>query len=261
MKSSPMLQRHKVWVCLRSSFPRAVGSNEAVFSQQKCTFNKPPGDQIYRSKQVIPNFYIKSPVYISVYEVFGARSKLYCQNLCLLGKLFIDHKTLLYDVEHFMFYILTIDDFNGMICGGMGGNLWATNLPPSHLSGSHFVGYFSKEKFSSKRYNVSCIVTLPQFQRCGFGRFLIDFSYLLSKRENITGTPEKPLSDLGKLSYLSYWRFKIYQFMERKLTEVDGDQSALSLSIENISLGTGINVNDIASTLQWCNIFKRDSEE
>jgi hypothetical protein len=34
--------------------------------------------------------------------------QVYCQNLCLLSKLFLDHKTLFFhDVDPFMFYILT----------------------------------------------------------------------------------------------------------------------------------------------------------
>jgi len=74
---------------------------------------RPPGDEIYRAKQKIPNFHYKTPVQISVFEVDGANQKLYCQNLCLLGKLFIDHKTLLYDVEHFLFYVLTVNDYDG----------------------------------------------------------------------------------------------------------------------------------------------------
>jgi len=43
-------------------------------------------------------------------------------------------------------------------------------------TGTHFVGYFSKEKSSPKSYNLSCIMTLPIHQRKGFGQFLIDFS-------------------------------------------------------------------------------------
>jgi hypothetical protein len=44
---------------------------------------------------------------LSVFEVDGHTNKIYCQNLCLLVKLFLDHKTLYYDVEHFLFYVLT----------------------------------------------------------------------------------------------------------------------------------------------------------
>lgn len=47
--------------------------------------------------------------------------------------------------------------------------------------GSHIVGYFSKEKHSTEEYNLACILTLPSYQRKGYGRFLIAFSYALSK--------------------------------------------------------------------------------
>lgn len=52
----------------------------------------------------------------------GKRYKQYCQNLCLLAKFFLDHKTLYYDVEPFLFYVMTIGDSDGC----------------------HTVGYFSK---------------------------------------------------------------------------------------------------------------------
>jgi histone acetyltransferase MYST1 len=36
---------------------------------------------------------------VTVYEVDGAHSRLYCQNLCLLSKIFLDGKTLVWEVR------------------------------------------------------------------------------------------------------------------------------------------------------------------
>ncbi len=46
---------------------------------------------------------------LTVYEIDGAVDKRYCQCLCLMAKLFLDHKTLYYDISSFMFYVLTED--------------------------------------------------------------------------------------------------------------------------------------------------------
>jgi hypothetical protein len=63
----------------------------------------------------------------------------------------------------------------------------------------HIVGYFSKEKCSVEGYNLACILTLPPHQRKGYGRFLLGPCNGLSKKEARVGTPEHPLSDLGKV--------------------------------------------------------------
>jgi hypothetical protein len=47
---------------------------------RKCELRHPPGDEIYRSGNV------------AFFEVDGKKEKIYCQNLCYLAKLFLDHK-------------------------------------------------------------------------------------------------------------------------------------------------------------------------
>ncbi len=187
----------------------------------KCCWRHPPGNEIYRKD----NF--------SFFEIDGRKNKAYAQNLCLLAKLFLDHKTLYYDTDPFLFYIMCeIDEY-----------------------GFHIVGYFSKEKESSEDYNVACILTLPPYQRKGFGKLLIEFSYELSKFEGKTGTPEKPLSDLGLLSYRSYWTHAILSvLLESQKASGDLD-SPPQITINEICERTSIKKEDVISTLQKLNLI------
>ncbi|XP_018804957.1 PREDICTED: histone acetyltransferase KAT7 [Bactrocera latifrons] len=179
---------------------------------EKCVWRHPPGDEIYRKGK------------LQVWQVDGKRHKQYCQHLCLLAKFFLDHKTLYYDVEPFLFYIMTLAD----------------------VDGCHTVGYFSKEKNSF--YNVSCILTLPPYQRKGYGRLLIDFSYLLTRVEGKIGSPEKPLSDLGLISYRSYWKDVLLDYLCTR--------TGNTLSIKDVSQETAIYSYDIVSTLQALGMMK-----
>lgn len=181
----------------------------------KCPAKHPPGDEIYRDSS------------ISVFEVDGRKNPVYCQNLCLLAKLFLGSKTLYYDVEPFLFYVMTeYDEY-----------------------GCHFVGYFSKEKRPSSLNNVSCILTLPIHQRKGYGNLLISFSYLLTLVEGKTGSPEKPLSDMGLVSYRNYWRLVLsYELVDKKTP----------ISIVELSQRTGMTADDIVAALEGLRALVRD---
>ncbi|XP_037500605.1 histone acetyltransferase KAT5 isoform X2 [Rhipicephalus sanguineus] len=185
----------------------------------KCTLKHPPGNEIYRKGNY------------SFFEIDGRKNKMYAQNLCLLAKCFLDHKTLYYDTDPFLFYVMTEVDSRGY----------------------HLVGYFSKEKESTEDYNVACILTLPPFQRKGFGKLLIEFSYELSKFEGKTGSPEKPLSDLGLLSYRSYWSETILEIMINMAPNEAGEKP--QITIHEMSELTSIKKEDVISTLQYLNLI------
>jgi len=182
--------------------------------------------------------------------------------------------------------------------------------------GAHVVGYFSKEKASEEGYNLACILALPAYQRKGYGKFLISFSYELSKLEgkvrcwagwgrcwvggwvggwlgvgwmggwvlvgwaglraltdrpvphppqlhhkltavahtpptppptHQVGTPERPLSDLGLVSYRGYWTRQLLPLLMAR----DG-----SMSIKELSEATRIRPDDIMTTLNHLNLIQ-----
>lgn len=195
-----------------------------VFQKQQSALKPgpPPGKQVYMDAE-------KG---LCVFCVEGSQERLFCQNLCLLGKLFIEHKTLHYDPSPFYFYLV------------------AEQYEQDQVTRYRPVGYFSKEKSSPDNYNLACILTLPPYQRKGYGKFIISLSYELSRREGKTGSPEKPLSDLGKLSYRSFWSCRLLMVLN-EACEKHERPDAMELSQR-----TGILLEDAISTLQYLGLIK-----
>ncbi|KAL5535258.1 hypothetical protein ACEPAF_3352 [Sanghuangporus sanghuang] len=176
-------EKPMLWVCDKCFKYMQDGSLYELHSRF-CDKMRPPGRIVYQRGAHV------------IYEIDGAKDKLYCQNLSLFGKLFIDIKTLFYDCENFMFYVLTEGDRHQ----------------------DHVIGFFSKEKVSYDDYNLACIITFPPYQRKRYGMLMIEFSYELSRRAGKLGTPERPLSELGLRTYLTYWTGALVQFFRRVLS-------------------------------------------
>ncbi|KAL5241626.1 hypothetical protein ACI65C_009036 [Semiaphis heraclei] len=180
---------------------------------RNCNWTSPPGTQIYRNGS------------LTVYEVDGNVDKIYCDTLCRIGKLFLNEETLVYDVEQFRFYIMTRND----------------------RFGNHLVGYFSKKKQRQDNFNLNCIIVMPQYQRHGHGRLLIELSYLLSKIEKRPGTPKTPFTVLGQKLYDSYWQSVILEYLDKNI--YNGDD----IYITDVTRITGLMGQDIVDTLNSLN--------
>ncbi|KAI0042216.1 acyl-CoA N-acyltransferase [Auriscalpium vulgare] len=175
-----------LWVCDRC-FKYMLDGTSWEAHTKRCTRKHPPGRKVYQRGAH------------TIWEVDGAKEKLYCQNLSLFGKLFIDIKTLFFDCDNFLFYIFT-------------------DAEPQR---DHVLGFFSKVSYDD--YNLACIIVLPPYQRQGYGMLMIEFSYEISRRSGRVGTPERPLSDLGLRSYLAYWVSTLIRFFRRLLTVLPPD--------------------------------------
>lgn len=227
-------------------------TTERVYKRHvaRCTCRAPPGDLIYRDDE------------ICFFEVNGSEHTNYCRNICLVARLFLQHKTLMADVDVFLFYVMFAKT-NSKRAPPAQKTLAEQEQAAQHepeikrvrdqqrqSSGDddsyHFVGFFSKEK--QQENSLSCIVALPCFQKKGYGNMMIDFSYMLSSRECRLGGPEMPLSDLGLMSYLSYWKRRIYEVLARNTTS--------EISLLEISKQTMISYRNLIMAMNKYGLLK-----
>ena len=221
-------------------------------TQKACPLHNspPPGVNVYTN-----NGY-------SLYEIDGSEHKLYAQNLSLFAKLFLDTKSVFYDVTTFLYYLLVAHKPVPSIPN--------TNLSSSEATGvwssGQVVGFFSKEKMSWDNNNLACILVFPPWQKQGLGQILMGASYEMSRREGRLGGPEKralyllhsshrsqidaytyrpttALSDLGRLAYTHYWSATLARTLL-------AHPSKKTLSVVDLRDFTYIVPEDIIATLQ-----------
>ena len=169
----------------------------------------------------------------AVYKVDGEKEKLYCQNLSLFGKLFLEQKSVFFDTTGFWYNVLTYTPpahatpvkkgrppLNKSNCGS----------PINIGLSTQVMGFFSKEKLSWDQNNLACILIFPPFQHRQLGKLLMAVSYKLSGwewmgEENCAiGGPEKPLSVMGRRSYLRFWSERIARYLMGQSGDSDGNR-------------------------------------
>ncbi|KAI1111181.1 acyl-CoA N-acyltransferase [Nemania sp. NC0429] len=176
----------------------------------------------------------------SVWEVDGEKDKLFCQNLSLFAKLFLDNKSVFFDVSGFNYFLLVYtppplpethtgpsvsiqtgpapeplaesDSSAAPISSSPQVSAAAATPSPSRPR-PQIVGFFSKEKLSWDNNNLACILVFPPWQRKGLGALLMGVSYEISRREGILGGPEKPISELGRKGYRRFWAGEITRWL------------------------------------------------
>ncbi|KAK1673959.1 acyl-CoA N-acyltransferase [Colletotrichum godetiae] len=193
----------------------------------------------------------------SVWEVDGEQDVLFCQNLSLFAKLFLDNKSVFFDVRGFNYFLLVYTPPAPK----------PTPNPVSHQDPSqsqppppssppprpHIVGFFSKEKMSWDNNNLACILVFPPWQKKGLGALLMGVSYEISRREGVLGGPEKPISELGRKGYKRFWGGEVARWVLGCPSNGRGGNDAdpaLLVDLEDCSRSTWIALEDCLATLK-----------
>lgn len=151
-----------LYVC-EYCFKYTTNQDLMISHRVSCTYNKKLptiGRLVYRDDE--------TPYLIR--QIKGYTDELYCQNLCLFSKLFLDDKSVYYNTSQFDFYVVYGVDFLEILT-------YNSNLPNFKP-----MGFFSKELVSwDGDNNLACICVFPPYQRRHLGSLLIEFLYELAR--------------------------------------------------------------------------------
>jgi hypothetical protein len=104
--------------------------------------------------------------------------------------------------------------------------------------------------------NLACILVFPPWQRKGLGSILMGVSYEISRREEILGGPEKPISDLGKKGYKKFWGAEIARWiLETKPT--NNKKATGMVTVDQISKETWIHPDDCLTVMREMGIVEK----
>ncbi|AEO59991.1 histone acetyltransferase SAS2-like protein, partial [Thermothelomyces thermophilus ATCC 42464] len=191
----------------------------------------------------------------SIREVDGEQDVLFCQNLSLFAKLFLDNKSVFFDVTGFNYFLLVYTPPpsapSPAATSPTTANPEMRSVRPAPVRNrSQIVGFFSKEKMSWDNNNLACILVFPPWQRKGLGSLLMGVSYEISRREGVLGGPEKPISDLGKKGYKRFWAGEICRWILGLSGAEEKGNKEIVVDIEACSRATWIAPEDCLSVLR-----------
>ncbi|CAJ1019112.1 MOZ/SAS family, putative [Leishmania lindenbergi] len=218
---------HSVYVCHRCLSPFFTREQYYVhLAGEYCRLRTPPGRLLYHD----------GDAGYKVFLVDGAKNLHYGRCLSLLGKQLIESKLLLNDVDLYEYVVVTIPRASlpyipaalasctsaeepgvdtSIALSSEGFRRTASDFDAEGWDGDAVMGYFSRLKHYPD-HTLSCIVTLPMFQRARVATFLLDVAYWMTRqRQRVCGCGfcgksggaiSRPFSPHGESLLLSYWR-------------------------------------------------------
>jgi hypothetical protein len=207
-----------------------------------------------------------------VWEVDGESEKLYCQNLSLFAKLFLEQKSVFFDTGGFKYYVLTHTPVT-TATGKRGRGRKRTSsasFAEDTLFRTKVMGFFSKENLSWDSNNLACILVFPPFQHRQLGQLLMAVSYKLSGWEwegGVIGGPEKPLSVMGRKAYLRFWSERVARYFMGQTLDADQHRvfegthkrkTALAkeeMTVREIGDRTGMLAEDVIAALTEMGVY------
>ena len=201
-----------------------------------------------------------------VWDVDGEQQKLYCQNLSLFAKLFLEQKSVFFDTSGFHYFVLTYTSDNPSSSPSRGRRRRVSGAKVDKPGPTtQVLGFFSKETLSWDANNLACILVFPPYQHRNLGQLLMAVSYKLSGWEwedSIVGGPEKPLSALGRKGYLRFWSERLARFFMGQSTDAEGQKlfarcskkrttfARDEMTIQELGERTGMLTEDVIAALQ-----------
>lgn len=91
----------------------------------------------------------------------------------------------------------------------------------------------------------------------------MEFSYLLSRKESKFGTPEKPLSDLGLLTYRTFWKIKCAEVLlklrdsAKRRSNNKNEDTFQQVSLNDMAKLTGMIPTDVVFGLEQLQVLYR----